>query len=58
MAKKLEIKKREEGQGQYKLTYFYTICPRCKQEIRAHQKGQVKHNLGMHQLNCGGLDEN
>ncbi len=56
MAKTLDVKKREEGEGQYKLTYYYAVCQRCKKEIPAHQKGQVKHNLGLHQLNCGGME--
>ena len=56
MASRLVITKKEEGEGVHKLIYFYTICPRCKKEIRAHQKGQVKHNLGLHQLSCGGLE--
>jgi len=56
MAGKLKIIKKEDGMGVHKLIYFYTVCPRCKKEIRAHQKGQVKHNLGLHQLNCSGLE--
>ena len=50
----MKIHKRDEGG----LVYYYTNCSRCKDkdgkptEIRAHVKGQVKHNFGLHQLTC------
>ena len=48
MVKKLDIIKVDKGD----LIYYYVICPRCGNEIRAHQKGQVKFNLGLHKLSC------
>ena len=47
---KLEVLKKEEEGG----SYYYVICPKCKKEIKAHEKHQVKFNFGLHEATCIG----
>ena len=41
-----------KGEGQDKLTYYSTNCPKCGQELRVHQLGQRRVAEGLHILNC------